>query len=272
MDVLQAVREGNHEPVMVNGQFRGFRHSAYRHDLPSEMIIKQGGAAIIKANGEPLVAGDCFPERLDIAVDQAGNVIRQEEFERRYVDMIMAQGDGAKEPAFEPRPTALQYIMHAPDPGHYDEVGFYVPPGFDPLKDHGKPMPGNMAPDGTTIDEWVSQGNPVMQVSASADPIKAKLETLSELHQDGVITSDQLAEKINAILGGAAIVEPPAPEEPAIDETAVPAWERDVASGDEIVLAPCGEEKPANTVKQHINFCKRDACVEVKAQRKSKEN
>lgn len=110
-----------------------FRHVAYKKDLPGDMPIKQDGGQLVTSTGHGVVAGDCLPERVDLCTDADGNLLSQQEFERRYKDYLQwFQLVEGSDPEFEWVPNCARWLTEVHDT--FSESPGMVEIGYDARK------------------------------------------------------------------------------------------------------------------------------------------
>lgn len=110
-----------------------FRHKGYRKDFPKGTLIKIEGVPYITEFGAILRTDDVFPERADLCLDIDGNVVSQQEFERRYLDYLgwFGRPEGS-EVELEPIPSVTDFLSKTYDV--FGESGSMVTIGYDAKK------------------------------------------------------------------------------------------------------------------------------------------
>lgn len=110
-----------------------FRHKGYRKDFAKGTIVKIEGCPYITEFGAVLKTDDIFPERADLCLDVDGNLVSQQEFQRRYIEHLswFDRPEGS-EVELEPIPNVTEYVSKTYDV--FNESGSMVTIGYDARK------------------------------------------------------------------------------------------------------------------------------------------
>lgn len=110
-----------------------YRHKGFRKDIDRNTIVKIDGVPFMTEFGAVLRVKDIFPERADLCLDIDGNLVSQQEFERRYLEYLawFDRPEGS-EVELEPIPSVTMYISMTYDV--FSESGSMVPIGYDARK------------------------------------------------------------------------------------------------------------------------------------------
>lgn len=213
-----------HEIVASRGTFR---HASFKHDLPPDTPIKLDGEPIVEF-GQEVLAKHLLPERLDLATDEAGNVVDQDTFVKRMraVQREYTYPSGTDIES-EYVPNVLHYVLQVPDPMsecgnlkkvHYDPQ--YKPPGEWKAKQR-------FTPDGMPEEEFMASQ------AKDGERIDKLIEALSHMAgvpQDKLVTPDEIE--------AAAPAPEPMPTDPEAE-----------------VETLCGKQRPVKNLRHHESTC-----------------
>lgn len=114
-----------------------FRHRDFMHDLPDEtpiMLKSDDGVKVplLSNAGKPVTVGEVYPERADIALDDEGCIVRQNDFKERYKAFLEVTLPDFCRVDDEPIPAADRWIVQVVD--SFSESPGPIDIGFDARK------------------------------------------------------------------------------------------------------------------------------------------
>lgn len=109
-----------------------YRHRAYRKSFSPDAVVKADGVPLI-FGGSVIKVSSLLPERADLALDMDGNLLSQNEFERRYQDWLQwFSWHEATDLSAEPVPDVLDFVTKTPDV--FNESRGLIPINYDARK------------------------------------------------------------------------------------------------------------------------------------------
>lgn len=128
---MLTITAAGHEPIQERDSFR---HKTYRKDFSRGTKVTRDGIPLVARGSVDrciLTTDMLLPEHADLALDEEGSVVSQDEFTRRYREYRrwypMVEGS---DPTCEPVPGVLDFLMSVPD--RWTESPGMVDAGFDP--------------------------------------------------------------------------------------------------------------------------------------------
>jgi len=108
-----------------------YTHAAFAKQLDAATEIRQNGARIwSRFLAKYVTVGDLLPERIALALDDKGNVVDQREFSENYRMYLTGFGLPKRDPALEPIPSVLSYLLMSVDTAFPEHDGRFVELGY----------------------------------------------------------------------------------------------------------------------------------------------
>lgn len=259
----------------VHQDRNSYTHQGFASNLPAEQEILVNGKPVHNVGlRRNVVIADLLPERVALAVDERGEVLPQEEFQRRwevYWSGFQMKGKWDDDPI----PRALPYLLTVIDETRGSDGSHiaYCDLGFDPHATGDVQQTGKYTTDGELYDVWLARHQQDEARDRVHDEVAAKATLLRQLAADGTIDQATCNEKLAKLLvesiEGAQEVEPD--EELAEEPDEVPAstdaqGPAPITKSTDSEVAPCGKKVSAGYVRQHAMRCTKDECKARDAQ------